>query len=85
MSLYLKANLLQGGGEDKGWSYVYLRCGDGCCITTTEYCLDANGEMVVSDPVTESWGDCDPLPPSNWEIKYCVREAEPCKMRCGFN
>ena len=40
-------------------SFVWVKCGEACCITETRYCLDKDGEIertVVSD---SQFGNCD--------------------------
>jgi len=43
-----------------GGEYKFIPCGEGCCITTQEYCYDKeNDTVIIGDKTTFTLGSCD--------------------------
>ncbi len=56
-----------------------IRCGEGCCKRTTEWCRNDDGELESSGPVFEKVGECEP-----WVPQPCTGWLSPtCEHECG--
>ena len=63
--------------------YYFVKCGEGCCVTSDFFCVDANGDVVNSYHDTEVIGDCTPVNVSNgpcvpldWNVTTCYTRCQ---------
>jgi len=75
-------------GDKECWKYGTVRCGEGCCVTESQYVKNIQGQFVLYSAVTTPYGPCDSGPVPNWP--HFIRPfglngspTTPCKFRCN--
>lgn len=56
--------VLRGGGPCHKFKTV--KCGEGCCVTISDYVRDMDGKLVLYSSATNSNGDCETGPEPIW-------------------